>query len=77
MRFFLEAFKEFIASHKVAIGVTRMDLGAGPSLEEYHKELRQMKLNPPLFEIDARRPQDVTMLLEALMYSLDPWLGEA
>ena len=77
MQFFLEAFKDFIASNKVAIGITRMDLGDGPALEEYHKELRKMKLNPPLFEIDARRREDVAMLLEALMYSLDPWLGEA
>jgi len=76
MRFFLDAFKDFISSHKVAIGITRMDLAEGPTLKEYQKELRQLNLNPPLFEVDARRRQDVATLLEALMYSLDPWLGE-
>jgi len=74
MRFFLGAFKAFIASQKVAIGVTRMDLAQGPALEEYHRELRQLNLNPPLFEVDARQRHDVVTLLKSLLFSLDPWL---
>ena len=75
MRFFLGAFKEFIADHKVAIGVTRMDLAQGPALEEYHRELRELNLNPPVFEVDARSRKDVVTLLQSLLFSLDPWLG--
>lgn len=77
MRFFLDAFKEFISTRKVAIGVTRMDLSPQPALEEYHRELKILGLNPPVFEVDARRRQDVAILLESLLYSLDPWLGES
>ena len=76
MRFFLDAFKEFIEEHKLAVGVTRMDLKGTPGLEDYYQELRKYKVNPPLFEVDARRRDDVTRLVEALLYSLDPWLGE-
>lgn len=76
LRFFLDAFREFIAGHKVAIGVTRMDQSTSPSLAEYHKELRQQGIAAPCFEVDARRREDVVVLVQALLYSLDPWLGE-
>jgi len=75
MRFFLGAFKPFIANQKVAIGVTRMDLAQGPALEEYHRELRQLDLSPPVFEVDARNRHDVVTLLKSLLFSLDPWLN--
>lgn len=77
MRFFLEAFKEFVATRKVAIGVTRMDLSGELTLDDYFRELRSMNMNPPLFAVDARRRADVAILVESLLYSLDPWLGEA
>lgn len=77
MRFFLESFKDFLATRKVAIGVTRMDLSDQLVLDDYFRELRAMNLNPPLFAVDARRRADVAILVESLLYSLDPWLGQA
>ena len=76
MRFFIDAFKDFIDGHKLAVGVTQMDLKATPTLDEYHAALQKLNINQPLFEIDARRQQDVSRLVEALLFSLDPWLGE-
>jgi len=76
MRFFVDAFRGFIDEHKIAVGVTQTDLNKTPKLEEYHAELLKLKLNPPLFEVDARRRRDVSLLVQALLYSLDPWLGE-
>lgn len=75
MHFFLKIFSQFIAKNKIAIGITRMDLGAEPKLIDYHQELRQLELKLPLFEVDARRKQDVSLLLQALLYSLDPGLN--
>jgi signal recognition particle receptor subunit beta len=74
MAFFLNAFKKFIARSKVAIGVTQMDLRPEPGLDSYHKKLQEFGLNPPLFEVDARVKQDVALLVQALLYSLDPGL---
>jgi uncharacterized protein len=74
MEFFLKAFHTFINKTKLAVGITRMDLQSEPTLEEFHQKLRGHGLNPPLFEIDARAKNDVTLLVQALLYSLDPAL---
>ena len=76
MHFFLDSFKEFISDKKLVVGVTRVDLHSAPKLVDYHKELEGRGLNPPVFEVDARRRDDVSILVQALLYSLDPWLGE-
>jgi signal recognition particle receptor subunit beta len=76
MRFFLTAFDEFISRTTRAIGVTRRDLDDQPVLADYHDELKRLGITPPVFEVDARKRNDVNQLLEALLYTLDPWLGE-
>ncbi len=76
MAFFLDAFKNFIAENKVAIGITKMDVSPEPSLEDYHKKIQEHGINPPLFEVDAREGEDISKLVEALLFTLDPWLGE-
>lgn len=74
MRFFLNAFDAFIKSTAVAIGVTQMDLRATPAIADYRRELKALKLNPPVFAVDAREFNDVSLLVQALLYSLDPGL---
>jgi len=74
MHFFLNTFKDFIHQTRVAIGVTRMDLKPKPSIEEYYQQIQKTALRPPIFEVDARSKEDVSLLLQALMYSLDPGL---
>lgn len=74
MHFFLKTFSRLIEKNKIAIGITRMDLCAEPKLIDYHKELSKIELKLPLFEVDARRKSDVSLLLQALLYSLDPGL---
>lgn len=77
MRFFLDSFKAFIDQTKVVIGVTQMDLRAYPTIEDYQAQLRRMGVNIPVFEVDARERKDMSILLQALLYSLDPALKEA
>ena len=76
MRFFLESFKRFIDETRVVIGVTRTDLSPNPTLNEYHDGLKAMNMNVPVFEVDARKRRDVVILMESLIYSLDPGLKE-
>ncbi len=76
MDFFLDAFKTFVAENKVAIGVTKTDISPFPTLEKYHEKMKVHGINPPLFEVDARESKDISKLVEALLFSLDPWLGE-
>ncbi|MCQ8115869.1 GTP-binding protein [Methylomonas methanica] len=75
MRFFLDAFGKFINDTSVAIGVTQMDLSSTPSIEDYHAQLQGVGLKPPVFAVDAREKNDVSLLVQALLYSLDPGLA--
>jgi signal recognition particle receptor subunit beta len=76
MKFFLDAFDKFIGETAVAIGVTQMDVSAKPTIEDYHKQLQIMGLKPPIFAVDARVKNDVSILVQSLHYSLDPGLEE-
>jgi hypothetical protein len=76
MKFFLESFSKFIEDTDVAIGVTQMDLSNKPTIEEYHIQLQGMGLKTPVFAVDARVKNDVSLLVQALLYSLDPGLEE-
>jgi signal recognition particle receptor subunit beta len=74
MKFFLDNFSKFIADTTVAIGITQMDLSAKPTIDDYHVQLRALGLKPPVFAVDARVKSDVSLLVQALLYSLDPGL---
>ncbi|MCU7931761.1 MAG: ATP/GTP-binding protein [Candidatus Thiodiazotropha sp. (ex Codakia rugifera)] len=74
MRFFLNAFDLFIDQTNVVIGVTRMDECINPTITDYHQQFKHSGKKIPIFEVDARERQDVSLLVEALLYSLDPEL---
>jgi uncharacterized protein len=74
MRFFLQSFQSFIEKTGVAIGVTQMDLSNRFSINDYHLHLKPFSLNPPVFSVDAREKSDVSLLVQSLMYSIDPSL---
>jgi uncharacterized protein len=76
MKFFLDAFNKFIDDTAVAIGVTQMDVSAKPTLDNYHAQLSNMGLKLPVFAVDARVRNDVSILIQSLLYTLDPGLEE-
>ncbi len=76
MQSFVKAFGDFIQGHAVVVGITRMELGKGLKIEDYRSALAKHNLNVPVFEVDARQPDDVMMLVQAMLYSLDPGLTE-
>ncbi len=71
LRFFLEAFKDFINDTMVVVGVTQMDLKSEPIIADYNKFLRANRPRIPVFEVDARSARDVALLIESLLYSMD------
>jgi signal recognition particle receptor subunit beta len=76
MKFFLDSFSKFIQDTDVAIGVTQMDLSNKPTIEEYHIQLQALGFKPPVFSVDARVKNDVSLLVQSLLYSLDPGLED-
>ncbi|SJM96582.1 GTP-binding protein [Crenothrix polyspora] len=75
MRFFLQSFRKFIDKTGLAIGVTQMDLNNRYCIDDYHIHLKPFNLNPPVFSVDAREKRDVSLLVQSLMYTLDPGLS--
>jgi signal recognition particle receptor subunit beta len=76
MKFFLDTFSDFISSTTVAIGVTQMDLSDKPTIADYQIKLKETGINPPVFAVDARVKNDISILVQSLLYSLDPVLEE-
>jgi signal recognition particle receptor subunit beta len=76
MKFFLDAFSKFIGDTAVAVGVTQMDVSAKPTIDDYQVQLSGMGLKLPVFAVDARVRNDVSILIQSLLYSLDPGLEE-
>ncbi len=76
---YLSAFKDFISSTAVAIGVTHMDSSETPNLENYRAKLAELGHHPvpAIFRVDARSRDDVAMLVKALLYTLNPGLIDA
>lgn len=71
---YLDAFAGHIDSTGMAIGVTRMEAGSGPSIDDYHAVLNKRQIVAPVLDVDPRVKNDVIRLTECLLYSLDPGL---
>ncbi len=73
MEFFLNSFADFIEKTSVAIGVTQMDKSQSPSLQDYYTQLKTLfPAQPPVFEVDARKQHDVAILVQSLLFAIDP-----
>lgn len=75
LRRFASAYRPFVEATALAVGVTRTDLRPTPSIEEYAEVLVGMGMQAPIFRIDARRRHEVALLVEALLFTLEPDLG--
>ena len=67
LTFYLDAFKDFIQQTGAVIGVTRMDVSNHTSLDDYRNTLFARDQIFPVFEVDARQPNDVKILIHALL----------
>jgi signal recognition particle receptor subunit beta len=72
MKFYNNSFREFIAEQQLVIGVTRLDLQRSPTMQNYRQWAEELSLDAPIFEVDARVREDVSMLIQSLLLSLDP-----
>lgn len=74
LEFFLDSFQGLLKTTPVVIGITKMDIRSQPGIDVYHKYLAKHNLNVPVFEIDARKENDVKQLVSAMLFSIDPGL---
>jgi len=74
---YIDSFGNFLKSNKLAVGVNFIsgsEVGA-PNIDDYSQALHQKGFNPPILEVDCRETSDVSLLVQSLIYSCDPWLG--
>lgn len=62
--FYLNEFWDYIAQRNFIIAVTRSDLNATPTKEEYENQLKERGIFAPVIFTDARKPQQVLKLVE-------------
>lgn len=67
---YLDHFAGFIGQTAAVVGITRSDLVAREVVLDIQHRLKQRNQRLPLFEVDARAPQDVKVLLHALLAEL-------
>lgn len=72
LKFYTHAFRDFIASQQLVVGITRMDTHRVPNVNDYRHWLDQLKIKAPVFEVDARKRDDVSLLIQAMLMSLAP-----
>ena len=74
--FFIDAYSSLIARAKLAIGVTHTDRAPCPTIAEYQRHIatryRELPLRVPVFAVDPRSRRDLAILVQALLYSIDP-----
>ena len=71
MDMYLDNFSDFIRETGAVIGVTRTDLRDTPALDDYYDRLESRGEMYPVFDADVRNPDDVLMLLDALISTLE------
>jgi signal recognition particle receptor subunit beta len=69
MQFYINSFRQFIDETRLVVGITQMDVKATPSLDEYVTNLRALDILAPVFVVDSRKREDVSMLIKALLKS--------
>ena len=74
MTFFLESFKDYINETAVAIGITQTDIAPLLKMDRYQQKLKQLGFNSAIFEVDARSFNDMSHLVQALLFTIDPGL---
>ncbi len=75
--FFINVFKDLISKTALAVGVSQLDKSANKCLKPYNKKLREMNIKSAVFEVDARSKTDISLLVKALLFSIDQGLEYA
>ncbi len=72
LKFYTQAFSDFINKGELVVGITRIDDTNKPDINDYRSWIDELQIRAPVFSIDARERQDVSSLIQALLYTLDP-----
>lgn len=69
--YYLNLNAEFLINKPAVIGVTHYDKVIQPSVDDYYNVLRERGDSWPIIHADARKPEDVALLLQTLLATLE------
>ncbi len=72
LEFYLQNFRTYNPKVRLVIGITGSDLIQTPSRSDYAGWLAELEINAPLFFVDARRAEDIHMLIDEVLQSEKP-----
>ncbi|MCX7546124.1 GTP-binding protein [Marinicella gelatinilytica] len=72
LAFFLGKFSDLIAKSSLAVGVTKTDEPGAAQFREVREAISEEFKRYPVFEVDARHKPDLMLLVEALLFVIDP-----
>ncbi|MGR9105425.1 MAG: GTP-binding protein [Gammaproteobacteria bacterium] len=71
LEYFLNLNAGFLQKGAAVIGVTHYDVSTQPSIEDYYNCLSERGDPWPVLHVDARKSEDVTLLLHTLLATLE------
>ena len=74
---FIDTFKEFAHRSQFVNGLTKTDINKQSRLKEFNSILERYSFRAPILEADPRNKNDVALLIQALLYTVDPGLSNA
>lgn len=69
--YFLNLNAAFLQKGAAVIGVTHYDVSTQPSIDDYYKSLAERGDPWPVLHVDARKSEDVSLLLHTLLATLE------
>lgn len=67
----IETCRPLIERSALAIGVVQTQPQSYFGLKEYNQKLREIKQSGPVFEVDVEQEGDISMLLKAMLLTID------
>jgi len=68
---YLENFSDFIEKTGVVVGITKTDGANVPEISDFYNCLESTGRTFPMFEVDIRKREDVALLINALVSTLE------
>lgn len=75
LRSYVTAFRSFIDSTALVVGLTHVENGSWDTRQRLARELDQMGLSASVMDTDARSRAHMSALVKALIYGIDPFTG--
>ena len=82
LQVFIEKFSDMDRqlAGKLVIGITHFDSSRTPAITDFHAFIgnleRKSGINPPIFSVDTRNFSDMSMLVQALLYTQNPRVND-